>query len=142
MSKPESEKPDVGSVLRGLARPTRGSNPMSVFQEFLSSNKNNPTKARTPNALGMMVYQVIGLWGHTKDVFRYEVQGEVRDFPRTVAGLHDIGKRLYDEDSISLHGLSREEGVTAALGYFLQDIEQIHSAKTERLGEKGGASKK
>lgn len=144
MSKPETktESPDIGSVIRGLARPTRGNAGESVFKEFLSSNINNPTKSRVPNALGMAVYQAIGLWGSTSDEFKYEVQGKVQGFPRSVAGLHDLFKRLYDEDSISLHGLSREEGVTAALGYFLQDIEQIHSAKTERLGEKGGASKK
>lgn len=144
MSKPEikTETPDIGSVIRGLARPTRGNQGVGVFEEFLSSNKNNPTKSRVPNSLGMSVYQAIGLWGSTSDKFKYEVQGKVQEFPRSVAGLHDLFKRLYDENAISLHGLSREEGVTAALGYFLQDLEGIKSAKTERLGERGGASKK
>lgn len=144
MSKPETktESPDIGSVIRNLARPVRGNQGLSVFEEFLSSNKNNPTKSRIPNALGMAVYQAIGLWGSTSEKFSYEVQGKVQLFPKSVTGLHDLFKRLYDEDAISHGGLSREEGVTAALGYFLQDIEQIHTAKQERLGEKGGASKK
>jgi hypothetical protein len=143
MSKPENEtqKPDLGAVIRGLAHGGRGSQAVSVFEEFLSSNKNNPTKSRIPNALGMGVYQGIGLWGSTSEKFRYEVQGRVQDFPRTVAGLHNLFKRLYDEDAISLRGLSRDEAQTAALGFFLQDIENIKSVKQDRLGEKGGASK-
>lgn len=144
MSKPDTktETPDIGSVIRGLARPTRGNQSISVFQDFISSDKNNPTKSRTVNALGMGVYQGIGLWGSTSEKFRYEVQGRVQEFPRTVSGWHDFFKRIYDENAISLHGLSREEAVTAALGYFLQDLEGIRNVKQDRLGEKGGASKK
>lgn len=144
MSKPEttSQKPDLGTIIRGLAKPTKGNQGFSVFESFLSSDKNNPTKSRVVSPVGMAVYQGIGLWGSTYDSFEYEVQGSVKRFPRTVAGFHDLFKRVHDEDAISLDGKSRDEAVTAALGYFLQDIEQIHSAKTERLGEKGGASKK
>lgn len=144
MSKPETktETPDLGAVIRSLARPARGSQGLSIFESFLSSDKNNPTKSRVVSPLGMAVYQGIGLWGSTSEKFRYEVQGAVKEFPKTVAGFHDLFKRVHDEDSISLDGKSREEAETAALGFFLQDIEQIQTAKHERIGEKGGASKK
>jgi hypothetical protein len=127
--------------LRSLLHPRRPNSQKGVFDEFLSSNKNNPTKSRIPHAAGMAVYQSLGLWGSTKTRFTYHVQGKRQQFPRNVAGLHELFKMLYDEDAISLRGKSREEGVTAALGYFLQDIESINSAQSIRLGEKGGASK-
>jgi hypothetical protein len=134
----KAEQPD----LRNLIHPKRagGSDHKGVFDEFLTSNKNNPTKSRIPHAAGMAVYQGIGLWGSTSNVFSYFVQGKQQYFRRDVAGLHDLFKQLYDEDAISLKGESRKEAQIAALGYFLQDIEQVTNAQN-RLGEKGGASK-
>ena len=137
---PARSEPPVD--LRSLLRPKRaGDSQKGVFEEFLNSNVNNPTKSRIPHAAGMAVYQSIGLWASTEPEFTYTVQGKKQTFPRTVAGLHDLFKKLYDEDAISLHGESRKEGVTAALGYYLQDIESIQTAQSQRLGEKGGASK-
>lgn len=127
--------------LRSLLHPRRREDKKSVFDAFVSSDKNNPAKSRIPHPAGMAVYQSLGLWSLTKNKFKYEVQGEIKEFPKTVAGLHDLFKRLYDEDAISFDGKSREEGVTAALGYYLQDIEDIQAAKSERLGESGGAAK-
>lgn len=127
---------------RALLQPRRaGDSHKSVFDEFLTSNKNNPTKSRIFDPAGMMLFQEIGMWASTSNMFVYEVQGKPKQFPKTVAGLHDLGKQLYDEDAISYLGKSREEAEVAALGYFLQDIESIQSAQQTRLGEKGGASK-
>jgi hypothetical protein len=133
---------DLRTVLEMLQRThRRGPDRSSVFGEFLTSNENNPTKSRVPHPAGMAVYQSLGLWGSTSKTFTYFVQGRLRTFPRNVAGFHDLFKRVIDEDFISHAGKSREEGVTAALGYYLQDIESIQSAQATRLGEKGGASK-
>lgn len=128
--------------LRSLLAPRRGgSDHQGVFQEFLTSNKNNPTKSRIPNASGMAVYQGIGLWSSCTTTFKYTVQGKAQSFSRSVSGFHELFKMVFDEDAISEFGKSREEGVTAALGYYLQDIESISSTQSQRLGEKGGASK-
>jgi hypothetical protein len=128
--------------LRNAMLPKRGrSDPQGPFKDFMTSDKNNPAKSRIPNPPGMAVYQLIGLWASPTKNLSYEVQGKRQIFTRSVAGEHDLFKRLFDEDAISHGGKSREEGVTAALGYYLQDIETIQSAQSARLGEKGGASK-
>lgn len=141
--KPHNGKAEGPPVdLRSLLHPKRvGNEHKGVFDEFLNSNKNNPTKSRIPNPAGMMLYQKIGIWASCEPTLRYEVQGKVQEFPKSVAGMHDLGKRLYDENAISHGGKSREEAKVAALGYYLQDIESIQSAQQTRLGEKGGASK-
>jgi hypothetical protein len=134
------QQDDVRTLL-GMMHTRRGSDPKSLVAEFLESNKNNPIKARVPNAPGMCVYQQIGMWGSTTNLFNYHVQGKEQSFTRDVEGNHKLFKMLFDENSAALRGKAREEGVTAALGYFLQDIESVQTAKETRLGEKGGASK-
>ena len=136
---------DAKGVIRGLFHPPglRGQDTKKgVFDAFITSNEDNPTKSRIPDPAGMAVFQALGLWGSTKRVFTYKVQGKSQPFPRTVEGLHNVFKQLYDEDAISYDGKSRDEAVTAAMGYYLQDIEDIQNAKSNRVLEAGGASKK
>ena len=135
------QRPGAVDVLRGMVGAGRVGDKKSVFETFTSSDKNNPTKSRIPSAPGMSVYQLLGPWGSTTKRFTYEVQGMVKSFPRSVSGLHDLFKRLFDEDAISEGGESRREAVTAALGFYIQDIESIQSLEKQRLGESGGASR-
>jgi hypothetical protein len=136
---------DAKGVIRGLFHPPglRGQDTKKgVFDAFITSNEDNPTKSRIPDPAGMMVFQLFGLWGSTKKKFSYNVQGKPQNFDKTVEGLHKVAKQLYDEDAISFDGESRDEAVTAAMGYYLQDIEDIQNAKSNRVLEAGGASKK
>jgi len=114
----------------------------SIFEAFISSDHNNPTKSRIPDPAGMAVYQLLGVWGSPKAQFKYMVQGKPKSFPKTVEGMHELFKGLYDEDAISFQGKSREEAETAALGYYLQDIEDIQAVKSNRVLESGGTAKK
>ena len=92
--KSEVKKPPFD--LRSLLHPRRKSEHQSFFDEFVSSNENNPTKSRIPDPAGMAVYQTLGLWGSTSKTFTVEVGGKSRTFPRTVAGLHQVFKMWYD----------------------------------------------
>jgi hypothetical protein len=117
-------------------------NKRSIFEAFISSDHNNPTKSRIPNPAGMAVYQLLGVWGSTKNQFKYRVQGKEKVFPKSIEGMHELFKGLYDEDAISFDGKSREEAETAAIGYYLQDVEDIQAVRRNRVGEGGGTSKK
>ena len=134
----EQKQPDI----RSLLQPRRKDDKRGILDAILNSDKNNPTKSRIPNAAGMSVFQMLGMWGSTQKKLVYEVQGEKKLFARNVEGAHDLFKRLYDENAISgPGGESRKEYVTASLGYFLQDIEDIERTKEMRLGESGGAAR-
>ena len=133
----QAEKiPDI----RGLFERRKKDFGKEVIEEFITSNPNNPTKSRIPSIYGMTVFEASGAWSETSPIITIVAQGKEQTMPRTVAGITRAFKMLYDQNAISAGGESRKELETAALGYFLHDIESVQAAKQERATE--GVKKK
>ena len=136
---PPQTKPRLPNLKELLERGRRTGEKLGILNAFITSDKNNPVKARVPSAIGMTGFQMLGAWASTEATVTVEVRGSLRTFPRTVQGFDELTKMYYDENSAALGGEARKELMTAALGYFTGDLDDVDKAKAVRVDE--GAKK-
>lgn len=108
--------------------------------ELLSSNKNNPVKARIPNVFGMTTLRILGAVSTPSKVLKYTADGAPKTVPKTVAGLEEFFYDNWNVISQGYLGLAREEYVRLGLGYFLMDqVEE--QGKGKRITDEGSRKK-
>ena len=124
----------------------RGDSKMGGITKLLSSDKDNETKTRIPNVLGMTYLDCTGAMSSPSDNVILRIRGEAdREaknmvLPKTVEGMSLFFGERYRINAISAKGLSRGEYVDALKSYLAAQAEMISPSAQARVEE--GAKKK
>lgn len=118
---------------------------MHGINKLLTSDKDNETKTRIPNVLGMTYLDCMGAWSSPHDyiVLRIKEDGkgeEEKRLPKTVEGMALFFGNRYRINAISSGGQSRLEYVDALKSYLAAQAEVMNSQSQARVEE--GAKKK
>lgn len=108
-----------------------------ALAELLSSNKNNPVKARIPNVFGMCTLRLLGAVSSSTKTIKYIAEGKDKDVPKTVAGLEEFFYDNWNVISQGYLGLARDEYVKFGMQPIIADI----ADKGKRITDEGSRKK-
>lgn len=133
----EQAKPNPLSFLKF----GRGDGKMSGINKLLTSDKDNETKTRIPNVLGMTYLDCMGAWSSPHDyiVLRIKEDGKgetEKRLPKTVEGMALFFGIRYRINAISSGGQSRLEYVDALKSYLAAQAE-IQNQTAQQRAEEG-----
>jgi hypothetical protein len=140
-----SKKPEEKVNPLSFLKFGRGDSKMGGINKLLSSDKDNETKTRIPNVLGMTYLDCTGaLSSPTRKItLKTEDEGQKTKeitLPKTVEGMSLFFGARYRINAISKTGLSRLEYVDALKSYLAAQAEVMPTAAQARAEE--GVKKK
>lgn len=123
----------------GIFRQRRTDEHASVIRDLITSDKNNPIKARIPGIFPMVYFRSLTFWASPGETIDYVIGDKQVHRPKTVAGL---GEAMYDSYNIisqAYKGLAREEYERAASSWLAQS--QALQQGTQQMRMEEGAKK-
>lgn len=129
----------------GFLKFGRGDQKMGGISKLLTSDKDNETKTRIPNVLGMTYLDCTGALSSSKDYMTLRVQDESQKLsevhvPKTLEGVNLFFGARYRINAISAKGLSRAEYVDSLKSYLYAQAEILPGGSQARVEE--GVKKK
>ena len=134
----EEEHPKVNPL--SFLKFGRGDQKMGGISKLLTSDKDNETKTRIPNVLGMTYLDCTGALSASHDYMTLRVQDESQKIAeihlaKTLEGVSLFFGARYRINAISAKGLSRAEYVDSLKSYLAASAEILPAAAQAKVEE-------